>query len=87
MPLTRWKRLPITAPATPWRGIGIGGSIPFMGQLLQRYPSAQFVVTGALGPDSNAHVPNESLHLDYARRLTEAIALLLDAHATRSDVS
>jgi acetylornithine deacetylase/succinyl-diaminopimelate desuccinylase-like protein len=69
-----------------WAGMGIGGSIPFMGQLLRRYPAAQFVVTGALGPESNAHVPNESLHLDYARRLTEAIALLLDAHATRPDV-
>ena len=68
-----------------WRGFGIGGSIPFMGLLAETYPAAQFVVTGALGPGSNAHVPDESLHLDYARKLTEAIALLLDAHATRSD--
>ena len=67
----------------PWRGFGIGGSIPFVGLLLDMYPNAQFVVTGALGPGSNAHVPDESLHLDYARKLTEAIALLLDAHATR----
>lgn len=69
----------------PWRAIGIGGSIPFMGLLHDTYPAAQFVVTGALGPGSNAHVPDESLHLDYARKLTEAIALLLDAHATRTD--
>ncbi|HEX9334916.1 MAG TPA: peptidase M20, partial [Pseudonocardiaceae bacterium] len=74
-----------TAFGAPWRGFGIGGSIPFMGLLLDHYPAAQFVVTGALGPGSNAHVPDESLHLDYARRLTEAIALLLDAHATRPD--
>lgn len=66
----------------PWRTIGLGGSIPLMGLLQQQYPAAQFVVTGVLGPGSNAHVPDESLHLDYARRVTEAIALILAAHAT-----
>lgn len=65
----------------PWRSTGLGGSIPFMGLLGQKYPDAQFVVTGALGPDSNAHVPDEWLHLDYARRVTESVALILDAHA------
>lgn len=63
----------------PWRGSGLGGSIPFMGMLGQKYPEAQFVVTGALGPGSNAHVPDESLSLDYGRRVTEAIAVVLDA--------
>ncbi|HEX5401122.1 MAG TPA: M20/M25/M40 family metallo-hydrolase [Pseudonocardiaceae bacterium] len=66
----------------PWRTIGLGGSIPLMGLLQQQYPAAQFVVTGVLGPGSNAHVPNESLHLDYARKVTETIALVLAAHAT-----
>lgn len=66
----------------PWRTTGLGGSIPLMGMLQRRYPAAQFVVTGVLGPGSNAHVPDESLHLDYARRLTEAMALVLNAHAT-----
>ena len=65
----------------PWRTVGLGGSIPLMGLLQQRYPAAQFVVTGVLGPGSNAHVPDESLHLDYARRVTESIALVLAAHA------
>jgi acetylornithine deacetylase/succinyl-diaminopimelate desuccinylase-like protein len=65
----------------PWRSFGLGGSIPFMGLLHETYPAAQFVVTGALGPTSNAHVPDESLHLAYVRKLTEAIALLLHAHA------
>jgi hypothetical protein len=65
----------------PWRSFGLGGSIPFMGLLHEMYPAAQFVVTGALGPTSNAHVPDESLHLAYVRKLTEAIALLLHAHA------
>ena len=65
----------------PWRTIGLGGSIPFMGLLHEAYPAAQFVVTGALGPESNAHVPDESLDLPYAEKLTEAIALILAAHA------
>ncbi|PRX47598.1 acetylornithine deacetylase/succinyl-diaminopimelate desuccinylase-like protein [Prauserella shujinwangii] len=66
----------------PWRAIGLGGSIPFMGLLGAKYPEAQFLVTGALGPDSNAHVPDEWLHLEQAQRVTEAVAHLLHAHAT-----
>lgn len=65
----------------PWRSVGLGGSIPFMGLLAEKYPRAQFLVTGALGPDSNAHVPDEWLHLGQARRVTEAVAHTLDAHA------
>lgn len=65
----------------PWRSTGLGGSIPFMGLLAQKYPQAQFLVTGALGPDSNAHVPDEWLHLGQAQRLTETVAHVLDAHA------
>ena len=65
----------------PWRSSGLGGSIPFMGLLAQKYPAAQFLVTGALGPDSNAHVPDEWLHLGQARRLSETVAHVLDAHA------
>jgi acetylornithine deacetylase/succinyl-diaminopimelate desuccinylase-like protein len=41
------------------------------------------VITGVLGPDSNAHGPNEYLHLPTARAVTTAVAHLLDAHATR----
>lgn len=66
-----------------WRTMGMGGSIPFMGLLHNAYPDAQFVVTGALGPGSNAHVPDESLNLEYAGRVTSAIAHILDAHARR----
>lgn len=65
----------------PWRTIGEGGSIPFMGLLHAAYPEAQFVVTGALGPGSNAHVPDESLNLPYAEKVTAGVALILDAHA------
>lgn len=65
----------------PWRSSGLGGSIPFMGLLGQKYPDAQFLVTGALGPDSNAHVPDEWLHLEHAQRITEAVAMILNAQA------
>jgi acetylornithine deacetylase/succinyl-diaminopimelate desuccinylase-like protein len=67
----------------PARMFGEGGSIPFMGMLGERFPDAQFVITGVLGPDANAHGPNEYLHVPTARRLTLAIAELLDAHARR----
>jgi acetylornithine deacetylase/succinyl-diaminopimelate desuccinylase-like protein len=67
----------------PWRTLGLGGSIPFMGLLQETYPDAQLVVTGVLGPGSNAHVPDESLHMPYAARLTCGVAHLLDAHARR----
>ena len=68
----------------PARLFGEGGSIPFMGMLGERFPAAQFVITGVLGPDANAHGPNEYLHLPTAQRLTAVIADLLDAHAHRA---
>jgi acetylornithine deacetylase/succinyl-diaminopimelate desuccinylase-like protein len=61
--------------------LGIGGSIPFMEMLSRRYPEAQILVTGALGADSNAHVPNEWLNIGFARQITQAVAHLLGAHA------
>jgi acetylornithine deacetylase/succinyl-diaminopimelate desuccinylase-like protein len=67
----------------PARMMGEGGSIPFMGMLGARFPDAQFVITGVLGPDANAHGPDEYLHLPTGRRVTAALAALLDAHATR----
>jgi acetylornithine deacetylase/succinyl-diaminopimelate desuccinylase-like protein len=67
----------------PARTFGEGGSIPFMGMLGEKFPDAQFVITGVLGPDANAHGPNEYLHVPTARRLTMAIAHVLDAHAGR----
>jgi acetylornithine deacetylase/succinyl-diaminopimelate desuccinylase-like protein len=67
----------------PARMFGEGGSIPFMGMLGERFPDAQFVITGVLGPDANAHGPNEYLHLPTARRLTAALTTVLDHHARR----
>ncbi|GAA1322723.1 M20/M25/M40 family metallo-hydrolase [Pseudonocardia xinjiangensis] len=65
----------------PCRSAGLGGGIPFMETLGRRYPDAQFVVTGALGPDSNLHVPDEWLNIPFARQLTESIAHIVDAHS------
>jgi acetylornithine deacetylase/succinyl-diaminopimelate desuccinylase-like protein len=63
--------------------MGEGGSIPFIGMLGARYPQAQFLITGVLGPHSNAHGPNEFLHLPTGRNVTACAALVLADHATR----
>ena len=67
----------------PTMAFGEGGSIPFMAMLGEMFPAAQFVITGVLGPGSNAHGPNEFIHLPTATRLTECLARVLHAHATR----
>lgn len=61
----------------PSASIGGGGGIPFLSMLGERFPHAQFVVTGVLGPQSNAHGPNEFLHIPTAIRVTTALAVLL----------
>ncbi|NUP12863.1 MAG: M20/M25/M40 family metallo-hydrolase [Polyangiaceae bacterium] len=63
--------------------MGEGGSIPFMGMLGRKYPRAQFMITGVLGPQSNAHGPNEFLHIPMAKRLTACVANVLADHAAR----
>jgi len=67
--------------ANPPSRLGEGGTIPFMRWLAERYPAAQVLAAGVLGPGSNAHGPDESLHLPTAERLTGVLALVLDAHA------
>jgi acetylornithine deacetylase/succinyl-diaminopimelate desuccinylase-like protein len=59
---------------------GLGGSIPFMAMLGERFPRAQFFITGTGGPGSNAHGPNEFLDLPYAERLTACVADVIAAH-------
>jgi acetylornithine deacetylase/succinyl-diaminopimelate desuccinylase-like protein len=66
---------------SPARAFGEGGTIPFMGMLGEMFPAAQFVITGVLGPDSNAHGPNEYLDLVAAPKVTACLAHLLAAHA------
>ena len=57
--------------------VGEGGSIPFLAELQRGFPGTQFVATGVLGPRSNAHGPNESLHIPMAKAVTHAVAALL----------
>ncbi|HEX3498835.1 MAG TPA: M20 family metallopeptidase [Stellaceae bacterium] len=65
--------------------MGEGGSIPFMAMLGEKYPRAQFVVTGVLGPHSNAHGPNEFLHIPTGRKVSQVIAqVLADQHAAKA---
>ena len=62
--------------------MGEGGTIPFMAMLGEKFPQAQFVVTGVLGPHSNAHGPNEFLHIPTGKRVSVVIAqVLADHHA------
>ena len=63
--------------------MGEGGSIPFMGMLGEKFPKAQFVITGVLGPHSNAHGPNEFLHIPTGKRVSAAVALILADHFVR----
>ncbi|HMJ76521.1 MAG TPA: M20/M25/M40 family metallo-hydrolase [Iamia sp.] len=63
--------------------VGVGGSIPFMAMLGEKFPEAQFVITGVLVPGSNAHGPNESLHIPTGKSVTAAVATILAAHAER----
>lgn len=67
----------------PHAAVGCGGSVPFMELLGRKYPNADFLATGALGADSNAHGPDEWLNIAFARRVTEAVAHILDAHARK----
>jgi len=62
--------------------MGEGGTIPFMGMLGEKFPGAQFLITGVLGPHSNAHGPNEFLHIPTGKRVTQCVAkVIADHHA------
>lgn len=87
-PMAAWLEVALDEASKAWFGpeavaMGEGGSIPFMGMLGERFPDAQFVITGVLGPGSNAHGPNEFLDLPTARRLTGCIAQVLQTRAGR----
>ena len=60
--------------------MGEGGSIPFMGMLGKKFPRAQFIITGVLGPHSNAHGPNEFLHIPTGKKVSASVALVLADH-------
>jgi acetylornithine deacetylase/succinyl-diaminopimelate desuccinylase-like protein len=63
--------------------MGTGGTIPFMGMLGEKFPEAQFLITGLLGPNSNAHGPNEFLHIEKGKKLTCCVAQVLEDHLNR----
>jgi acetylornithine deacetylase/succinyl-diaminopimelate desuccinylase-like protein len=64
--------------------MGEGGSIPFMGMLGEKFPRAQFVITGVLGPHSNAHGPNEFLHIPTGKKVSGVVAQVIADHAVRA---
>ncbi len=87
-PLSPWLARALEDASQRWFSrpamfMGMGGTIPFMKMLGDRYPGVQFMVTGVLGPASNAHGPNEFLELATAERLTGCVAEVLIAHARR----
>jgi len=61
--------------------MGTGGSIPFMGMLSEKFPATQFLVTGVLGPHSNAHGPNEFLDIATGKKVTACVAHVIAEHA------
>jgi acetylornithine deacetylase/succinyl-diaminopimelate desuccinylase-like protein len=60
--------------------MGEGGSIPFMGMLGEKFPKAQFLITGVLGPHSNAHGPNEFLHIPTGKKVSMVVAEVVARH-------
>lgn len=87
-PLADWLRASINKASQIAFGraaamMGEGGSIPFMAMLGDKYPKAQFVITGVLGPHSNAHGPNEFLHIATGKGVTLAVAQVLVDHLAR----
>jgi acetylornithine deacetylase/succinyl-diaminopimelate desuccinylase-like protein len=91
-PLSPWLDAALQAAShthfgRPALHMGEGGSIPFMGMLGEKFPQAQFVITGVLGPASNAHGPNEFLHIPMGKKLTACVASVLAHHAQRPEVA
>jgi len=85
-PSAGWLHAAVNAASQAYYGrpaamMGEGGTIPFMALLGKHYPAAQFLITGVLGPESNAHGPNEFLHIACAKKLTCCVAHVLAAHA------
>jgi acetylornithine deacetylase/succinyl-diaminopimelate desuccinylase-like protein len=87
-PVAEWLNAALESASQTYFGrsamyMGEGGSIPFMGMLGEKFPEAQFMITGVLGPHSNAHGPNEFLDIPTARRLTCCVASVLRDHHGR----
>jgi acetylornithine deacetylase/succinyl-diaminopimelate desuccinylase-like protein len=88
-PLAPWLEASIDAASRGFFGAppacnGEGGSIPFMGMLGEKFPGAQFLITGVLGPHSNAHGPNEFLHIPTGKRVSMCVARVIADHCQAS---
>ncbi|MCB1559551.1 MAG: M20 family metallopeptidase [Xanthomonadales bacterium] len=88
-PMSAWLTDAIAAASGDYFGkpamyMGEGGSIPFMGMLGEKFPGAQFMITGVLGPHSNAHGPNEFLHIPTGKRVTACVAQVVADHFVAS---
>ena len=87
-PTSKWLTQSLDAASHAFFGaeavhMGEGGSIPFMGMLGEKFPEAQFLVTGVLGPKSNAHGPNEFLHIPTGKKVTGCVAKVLHDQYTQ----
>ena len=87
-PTEPWLRTAVDSASRAFFGreaayMGEGGTIPFMAMLGEKFPLAQFLITGVLGPESNAHGPNEFLHIPMAKKLTASIAHVIADHRQR----
>jgi acetylornithine deacetylase/succinyl-diaminopimelate desuccinylase-like protein len=87
-PLAQWLSSAVDRASRSFFGkppmaFGEGGTIPFMGMLGEKFPEAQFLITGVLGPGSNAHGPNEFLHIPTGVRLTACVASVIAEHFAR----
>lgn len=83
--LSEWLENSVAEASTTFFGpapayMGEGGTIPFMGMLGEKFPGAQFLITGVLGPHSNAHGPNEFLHIPTGKRVTMCVAKVVADH-------
>ncbi|HUR41880.1 MAG TPA: M20 family metallopeptidase [Verrucomicrobiae bacterium] len=86
--LSPWLEQAVSAASQQYFGkpaawMGEGGTIPFMGMLGAKFPKAQFLITGVLGPHSNAHGPNEFLHLPTGKRVSMVVADVLARHGAQ----
>jgi len=87
--LSAWLERSVDAASRAYFGAppaynGEGGTIPFMGMLGEKFPRAQFLITGVLGPHSNAHGPNEFLHIPTGKKLTMCVAKVVADHYVAS---
>jgi len=85
-PLAEWLKSSLETASNSYFGgplqyMGEGGTIPFMPMLQEKYPDAEFMITGLLGPESNAHGPNEFTHIPCGKAVTASVAEVIASHA------